>query len=81
MAEPFFNPLKQATKPLQRLLGRAVLISKTSQEDLVIAAVEKKAIQEKFPYSFTSILLAFLVTDDPISRWFQAYVDRADVSE
>lgn len=46
---------------------RAVLINENSPE-------------KEFPISFTSILVAFLIADDPISRWFQDYVQQAGVA-
>ena len=45
---------------LKRLLARAKLINQHYEKD--------------FDISFSSILLAFLVSDDPFSRWFSDYV-------
>ena len=45
---------------LKRLLARAKLINQYYEKD--------------FDISFSSILLAFLISDDPVSRWFSNYV-------
>jgi hypothetical protein len=66
MAEPLFDRISQATTSLKHLLGKAVLINKISPE--------------KFDLSFTRILVAFHVADDPISHWFKDYVEQAGVA-
>jgi len=35
--------------------------------------------RERFDLSFTITLVAFLISDDPVSRWFQEYTRRAEV--
>ncbi len=65
-SEALFDPLSEATPQLQRLLGKAALISEISPED--------------FDISFTSTLIAFLYSDDPLSRWFQEYVKEKNVA-
>lgn len=50
---------------LTRLLDRAKLINQYYEKD--------------FDISFSSILLAFLVSDDAISRWFNGYVKRVGI--
>jgi hypothetical protein len=56
---------KQMTPELRSLLVKASLVNENSLEN--------------FDYSFTSIFLAFLVANDPMSRWFQEYVKQADI--
>lgn len=58
----------QTTPALRRLLGRAVMITRESSEG-------KQGLQA----SFTTLLTAFLVADDPLSRWFQAYATQVGV--
>ncbi len=56
-----FSPdVPNCSLELKRLLARAKLINQYYEED--------------FDISFSSILLAFLVSDDPFSRWFRDYV-------
>ena len=62
-----FGTIDQYTPELQRLLVLAVLINENSPE-------------KEFPISFTSILVAFLIANDPISRWFQDYVQQAGIA-
>lgn len=50
---------------LQRLLARSAQINSYFGED--------------FDISFSSLLLAFLASDDMVSQWFQAYVKKAGV--
>lgn len=50
---------------LQRLLARSAQINSYFGED--------------FDVSFSSLLLAFLASDDFVSQWFQAYVKKAGV--
>ncbi|HWQ20405.1 MAG TPA: hypothetical protein VN455_11550 [Methanotrichaceae archaeon] len=50
---------------LERLLARASLINRFYEKD--------------FDITFSSILLAFLANDDPVSRWFQGYIRKAGV--
>ncbi|HEY3230707.1 MAG TPA: toll/interleukin-1 receptor domain-containing protein, partial [Roseiflexaceae bacterium] len=55
-----------ATAALARLLARATRIN--------------HGYEEKFDVTFSSILLAFLADDDPLSRWFQRYVREANIA-
>ncbi|MBV9958835.1 MAG: TIR domain-containing protein, partial [Acidobacteria bacterium] len=55
-----------ATPELARLLAKATRIN--------------KAFEEKFDLSFSSMLLAFLASDDPLSRWFARYVKDAGIA-
>jgi hypothetical protein len=64
MADVSFE-LDQMTPELRQLLGRALQLREHSQERL--------------GFNFTLLLLAFLVAEDPISRWFQGYVRERDV--
>jgi hypothetical protein len=50
---------------LKRLLARAKLINQHYEKD--------------FDLSFSSMLLAFLVSEDPFSRWFRDYVKGIDI--
>ena len=50
---------------LQRLLASSAQINSFFGED--------------FDLSFSSLLLSFLASNDPVSQWFQAYVKRAGI--
>jgi hypothetical protein len=50
---------------LQSLLSRSALLN--------------SSFEEEFDISFSSLLLAFLVGNDSLSRWFQAYVKEGKV--
>lgn len=50
---------------LKRLLARAMLINQHYEKD--------------FDISFSSMLLAFLISDDPFSLWFRDYVKRVGI--
>jgi len=52
---------------LARLLGRAAMIN--------------QGFEKEWDVSFTSTLIAFLASDDPLSRWFQRYVRQSGVAE
>jgi len=70
MAGPPFDltDIDRLTLDLERLLGRAVLLTRESDES------------EDVQINFTTLLLAFLISDDRVSRWFQQYVRAAGVS-
>lgn len=51
---------------MERLLSRAASINRYYEED--------------FDISFSSLFLAFLVSDDLVSQWFQAYVKQAGIN-
>jgi hypothetical protein len=51
---------------LQRLLSRAASINSYYERD--------------FDISFSSLFLAFLCSDDPVSLWFQAYIKKAKIN-
>src|SRR5215210_2770933 len=53
------------TPALALLLERAARINRSYEAD--------------FDISFSSMLLAFLASDDPLSRWFQRYVNKAGI--
>jgi len=55
------------TPALARLLGRAAIIN--------------QGFDKEWDLSFTSTLIAFLASDDPLSRWFQRYVRHSGVVE
>ena len=58
-------PVGSYSPELSRLLARAQLINKHYEKD--------------FDISFSSLFLAFLVSDDIISKWFQDYVSKSKV--
>ncbi len=58
-------PTTTYTPELTRLLGRAAIVNQSYETD--------------WDASFTSVLLAFLISDDPVSRWLQDYVRTAGV--
>jgi hypothetical protein len=55
------------TEALARLLARAAIIYRAAEG------------REDMDFSFTSVMLALLVSEDPISRWFSGYVQSHDV--
>jgi hypothetical protein len=55
-----------ATRALAQLLARATLINSEARE--------RGYRKSGFDISFKSMLLAFLISDDPWSQWFQPYV-------
>jgi hypothetical protein len=55
----------KSTVDLQSVLKLSTLINENSPE----------GYKESFAYSFTSILLAFMISEDQISRWFQKFVE------
>ena len=57
--------LTNMTKDLKQLFIRAVFINESRSES--------------YTFSFTSILLAFLVSNDPISKWFQEYTEKKEI--
>jgi len=61
-------PVKEfpSTRALALLLARATLINNEARE----RGFEKSG----FDISFKSMLLAFLISDDPWSQWFKPYV-------
>jgi hypothetical protein len=71
MAQPPFDlgDPSQVSRELSKLLGRAVLITRGSEEG-----------KQGLDISFTTLLAAFLVSDDPISLWFQRYVQVGGVN-
>jgi hypothetical protein len=62
--EPFSN-VPNCSLELKRLLARAKLINRHYEKD--------------FDISFSSMLLAFLISDDPFSRWFRDYVNGVEI--
>jgi hypothetical protein len=62
--EPFSN-VPNCSQELKRLLARTKLINQHYEKD--------------FDISFSSMLLAFLISDDPFSRWFRDYVKGAGI--
>jgi hypothetical protein len=65
MAAGICSIVPKCSEELRRLLTRAKLINRYYEND--------------FDISFTSILLAFLISDDTISRWFSDYVKRVGI--
>ncbi len=57
--------LTNMTKDLKHLLVRAAFINENTSQS--------------YSFSFTSILLAFLVSHDPISKWFQEYAEKKEI--
>ena len=57
--------IPRCSPELKRLLARAKLIN--------------RYYEKEFDISFSSMLLAFLVSNDIISRWFSDYVKRAGI--
>lgn len=55
-----------ATPALAQLLAKATRIN--------------QAIEREFDLSFSSLLLAFLASDDPLSQWFSRYVKEAGIA-
>jgi hypothetical protein len=64
---PFIE--EQADSELHELLARAYTVRQHSSEDINI------------DYSFTIILIGFLVSVDPVSRWFQKYTEATQIQE
>ncbi len=56
----------QVTSELRRLIARAVQINESGQQH--------------FTYSSSTLLISFLVSDDPVSRWFRDYLEFANVN-
>ena len=65
MAKGICSVVPRCAPELRRLLTRAKLINRHYEKD--------------FDISFSSILLAFLVSDDSVSRWFSDYVKRVGI--
>jgi hypothetical protein len=65
MAAGICSVFPNCSPELKRLLTRAKLINRYYEKD--------------FDISFSSILLAFLVSDDAVSRWFSDYVKRVGI--
>jgi hypothetical protein len=67
-------PVKEvpSTRALAQLLARATLINSEARQ----RGYEKSG----FDISFKSMLLAFLISDDPWSRWFKPYVQAKTAS-
>lgn len=57
--------IKNYSPDMERLLSRSASINRYYEED--------------FDLSFASLFLAFLVNDDLVSQWFQAYVKQAGI--
>lgn len=57
--------LVSATQELAQLLARAARINRRANDSVDL--------------SFSSMLIAFLASDDPLSRWFQGYVRDASI--
>src|SRR5262249_48668415 len=55
------------TAELNQLVQRAILIK------------DKSVPQENMDIDFTTLLLAFLISDDVISLWFREYVELASI--
>lgn len=62
-----------ATPGLARLMARAVLVRGQASDFGAEAG-------ELFDVSFSSLLLAFLAADGPLSRWFKHYVEEAGLT-
>lgn len=57
--------IKNYSPDMERLLSRSASINRYYEED--------------FDISFASLFLAFLVSDDLVSQWFQAYVKQTGI--
>ncbi len=57
--------MNKITPDVENLLKLSVLINENSPE----------GYKENFAYSFTSILLAFMIAEDPLSKWFQNFIE------
>jgi uncharacterized protein with HEPN domain len=63
--------MAQTDNNRSKFFGKA--ITPALQRLLAISAVADRHSDENFDYSFTSIVTAFLIAQDPVSKWFQHF--------
>ncbi|MBC7911371.1 MAG: TIR domain-containing protein [Pyrinomonadaceae bacterium] len=93
--QPYTGPEPYAAPPAPQPAGDAVRISmhspsSTTTTDLLAtpalahllakATRINQAFEKEFDLSFSSMLLAFLTADDPLSRWFGRYVKDSGIA-